>query len=172
VSVIDYQLWSGPAKRAGETNDEVVLFDVGVHALAKRNLVNEYEVANELIALTIGQALGLPIPSGFPVGFDGNRYFCSMIIAQTGHRLPPGDAKIAVKVDEHTCTGAVAFDAWIGNFDRHRRNFHFDEEDKKLYLIDHGNSLFRQNGVSRFTELQSKIGLYADTHEIARELTG
>ncbi len=95
-----------------------------------------------------------------------------MIIAQTGHRLPPGDAKIAVAADEFPCTGTVIFDAWIGNFDRHRRNFHYDEEDKRLYLIDHGNSLIGQNGISRFTDLANKIGIYASTHDIARELKG
>ncbi len=172
MPVIDYQLWSGPAQRAGAANDDPVLYDVGIHALAKRNLVNDYEVANELIALTLGQALGLPIPSGFPVSLDGHRYFCSMIVAQTGHRLPPGDAKIAVAADEFHCTGTVVFDAWIGNFDRHQRNFHFDEEDERLYLIDHGISLFGQNGVSRFKDLENKIGLYADTHDIAREMKG
>ncbi len=136
MPVIDYQLWAGPAKRAGEADDDPVFFDVGIHALAKRNLVNEYEVANELIALTLGQALGLPIPSGFPVSLEGQRFFCSMIIAQIGHRLPPGDARIAVDADEFLCTGTVVFDAWIGNCDRHRRNFHFDEEDQRLFTIE------------------------------------
>ncbi|WP_417748973.1 hypothetical protein [Rosistilla oblonga] len=172
MPVIDYQLWAGPAKQWGTADDDPVLYDVGIHALAKRNLVNEYEVANELIALTLGQALGLPIPSGFPVSIDSHRYFCSMIVAQTGDRLPPGDAKIAVASNEFLCTGTVVFDAWIGNFDRHRRNFHFDEEDNRLYLIDHGNSLFGENGASRLADLKGKIGIYASAHDIAREMKG
>ncbi len=168
---IEYQIWAGPVRQESVDGDDPIFYDVGLHALAKRTDFSDYEVANERICLRLGQALGLPIPAGVGLTLEGRRYFCSMICAVTGHRLPPGDPKLAVENDLRGCTGAVVFDAWIGNSDRHEGNFHFDDEANQLYLIDQGRGLFGPNGTSQFDDRSGKLGIMSVGHALAANLT-
>lgn len=170
MPAIDYRIWAGPVTSSPESSDITVLYDVGLHAKAKRSNYNDYEVANEMISLRLGQAIGLPIPSGVTLELDGERYFSSLIGAATGEPLPPGDARLAAELDPHTTCGTVVFDSWICNADRHDGNFHFDDEDAQLYLIDHGNALFGANGISRLKEHEESICIEPGMHLLLREM--
>jgi hypothetical protein len=51
-----YRVWAQNALRRNESRRDVEYYDVGIHALAKNNISNRFEVANEVIALRLGHA--------------------------------------------------------------------------------------------------------------------
>jgi len=64
---------------------------IGLAALAKRDRACKFEVFNELVAMRLGQMLGLPIPSGMVVENGGGVYYASCHILAAGGELPEAD---------------------------------------------------------------------------------
>ena len=115
-------------------------FDVEVGAKAKYSPDNPYEVANEIVALRLGLALGLPIPIGGASRDQDKLYYIS--IHPAVESLPKAtDADIAsILENEKLACGIIAFDSWILNQDRWRRNISY--LDGETFIFDHGRALF------------------------------
>ena len=65
-------------------------YDVEIAAKAKYSPDNPYEVANEIMALRLGIALGLPIPLGSTMLDDeGKLYYLSFHVSTAVESLPP-----------------------------------------------------------------------------------
>lgn len=116
---------------------------VGVAGVAKTSSSEiPYLVANELICAKLAQALMLPVPPGFLVSHNDEKWFVSLNFNLAGEDLPPIlSSKVAREHPELT-TGIIVFDIWIANRDRHRGNVAFDSETGRLQIFDHGSALF------------------------------
>ena len=166
----NYRIWSrGPIRRE-ESTSYAEYFDIGVHALAKVCPGNRFEVANEVIALRLGQAINLPIPPGIALHKDGQLCFSSLIFT-AGHRLPPADTEGLVKADCRVACGIVVFDSWICNEDRHEKNLSFNEDTKEIFAFDHGMAMFGAEGVARLLNFNDSICIGRDQHAIALDIT-
>jgi len=146
------------------------IWDVGVHALAKRSNSNRFEIANEMIAMRLANFVNLPVPAGVALEESGTTYFCSMLFAGSGQKLPPADtAKLVVRLPR-LASGIVIFDTWIANGDRHEGNLSFNETDEDVMIFDHGQALFGQTGSSRLADLAGSFCIDRDNHSVALDL--
>jgi hypothetical protein len=84
---LPYTIWRD--FQAGDRNFDSTgeQYIVGVKALAKHHKDNPFEVANELIALRLGVAMGLPIPVGCPLQSGGKRFYGSLHVSAEDHQL-------------------------------------------------------------------------------------
>lgn len=136
-----------------------VLLDDGsiVRAFIKDLAIRE--LANELLAASIGLSLGLPIPipilaraeksdlsaECIPLDESGYLVFASSEapagpILQMIRNSPDKLDQIMDRVSKWDGLGSLyGFDTWVANIDRHRGNFLFGGQDD-VWLIDHGFS--------------------------------
>ncbi|MDQ1638262.1 MAG: hypothetical protein QOF62_1601 [Pyrinomonadaceae bacterium] len=118
-----------------------------VLAVGKRNSEDyPYTVANEKIASELGRAIGLRIPEVVLHRLrDEYHAFAYYIIeTESGETVPEGTAaEIAdfYQANPADLHGMVCFDLFICNNDRKPDNLVIGK-DKKVWLIDHANSLF------------------------------
>lgn len=78
-------------------------------------------VYNELVALRLGQRLGLPLAMGVPSVGDGGTYFASLVVGGLSINLPDITAKQMPKVAARyplEAAGIFVFDVWVLNNDR------------------------------------------------------
>lgn len=78
-------------------------------------------VYNELVALRLGQRLGLSLAMGVPSVGDGGTYFASLVVGGLSINLPNITAKQMPKVAERyplESAGIFVFDVWVLNNDR------------------------------------------------------
>src|SRR5699024_7908091 len=78
-------------------------------------------VYNELVALTLGNVLGVPLIQGVPAITDDGLCFASLMVGGLSISLPDVPEKqhgAAVKRYPRECAALLAFDVWIGNDDR------------------------------------------------------
>jgi hypothetical protein len=163
----------GPQRRDKDSDQFRELFDVGLHALAKRSLFNKYEIANEVISCRLGQALGLPVPVGVPLAHKDQEFYSSMIFAGSGQNLPPADTQLLAAYDTRIACGITVFDCWICNGDRNEKNVSFNEATKEIRIFDHGVALFGTEGSDRFVRIGTSHAFVIDryNHSIAMEFT-
>jgi hypothetical protein len=153
-----YKIWSwGGERQSGQV--DCVKYDVGIAVVAKRHLYEVYEVFNELVALRLGQAMGLPIPVGFTLEKDGNAYYCSGDVSLSGMDFPPADFEhLAINQPRIAC-GIALFDGWICNADRNGANLFYDTDDGTVIMIDHGNALLNSFGIRHLRQSDNEVKL-------------
>lgn len=118
--------------------------DAEVRGLAKANDVAPFTIANEIAAARLGQVLGLPIPAGIIAeDSSGKLYYLSLDVSKTGHQLPPVHPPDLIASEPFLAAGAVVFDFFIANEDRHAGNLSLDPAfvPPRLSLFDHGHAL-------------------------------
>ena len=131
--------WGGPVGAGAMAS-----VNVAVHGIAKRgNDGLPYAVPSELICANLARAIRLPVPPSLVVeDAAGVPFHVSMNFALAGQNLPPADAAAAVAHDSTLCAGAVLFDLWVCNGDRHAGNLAFDSTQGRMMLFDHSHALF------------------------------
>ena len=146
--------------KAANVNDtyrgQVLLEDQSISSAIIKDL-DQRQLANELFAAALADALNLPVPKAYlaaaqpqtlpakkgPTLPNGTR----LVFASTYTHVPAvaqlylgsGAAAVREKLAEWEKIGALyAFDSWIANIDRHEGNLLFDG-DNHVWLIDHGH---------------------------------
>lgn len=146
-----------PLKEGGSLPAIVGADDLGQYVLKFRGAGQGPKVLiAELVAGEIARTLSLPVPEIVLAELDGDLArtepdpeIQSLIRASAGLNLAldylPGSMTydpLALKVDETLASKVVWFDAFISNVDRTPRNVNMLIWHKKLWLIDHGASLY------------------------------
>ncbi|GGK54861.1 hypothetical protein [Nocardia camponoti] len=104
-------------------------------------------LANELICCRLAAALGLPVLPGEIANLgDGRKGWATPQIRANGVSAPPpSDVNAILDKYDHIAAGALVFDTWIQNDDRHLENFLF-HPNLGIWLIDHEESLLGRKG--------------------------
>ena len=139
-------------------------WDIGINAVAKRDQNNPYLVVNELIAMELGRLLGVPVVEGVVVAGipssnsnDFDRFYWASL--SIGEDLPDGDPEEVLLNSPDEAAGAIVFDVWICNGDRHSRNFAYKAKSKNLLLFDHGEAICNRVGPSFLHSNRKSLGL-------------
>jgi hypothetical protein len=153
-----YKIWQWLHPTGDGSN---VQYNVAVLTKAKRSNTNPYEVANELLCLRLGLAMGLPVPLGMILEREGQLYYASLHVEVAGETLPPAseDDLDAIAANERLACGIVMFDSWILNEDRHVGNISYIDETRSTYLIDHGRAFMDQTGQSYLQSQKDSLGI-------------
>lgn len=134
-----YKVWSWGNERT-DGQDDVIKYNAGLTVVAKRHRHEKFEVFNELVAMHLGRALGVPVPVGFVVEKDNEPFYCSGNIA-IGDEFPDADLEhLAINQPRMMC-GIALFDGWICNHDRHAANIFYDTDSGRVWLVDHGQAV-------------------------------
>ncbi len=143
MNEIRYKIWRwlGQNLADGASGD---MYDVAIGTKAKHCPDNPFAVANELLALRLGMALGLPIPVGYALEHDGKLYYASLHVAVASETLPKATAAdiAAILQNEYLACGIIVFDSWILNEDRWAKNICYDDESGRTVIFDHERSLY------------------------------
>lgn len=146
---------SAGATRGGVTQS----VDAEVRGIAKTNDQFPFTIANEVVAARLGQALGLPVPTGVIAEDDaGKLYYLSLDVSKTGHTLPPAHPPDVVAAEPFLAVGSVVFDFLIANEDRHVGNLSLDPAfaPARLSLFDHGHALLGSGAHAGFARLVAR----------------
>jgi hypothetical protein len=141
--------------------------DVTLRGVAKDNAVSPFTVANEVIAATLGQALGLPVASGVVArAAAGNLLYVSLDVSADGKQLPPIVASDFVRAHSELAARILAFDIWTANEDRHTGTIALDPNfaPPRPSIFDHGHALLGSgagHGPARLTYYVDKLGFPA-----------
>ncbi|MFN8475924.1 MAG: HipA family kinase [Anaerolineae bacterium] len=147
-----------PLREGGSVPAIVEADDDGTYVLKFRGAgQGRKALIAELVAGEIGRALGLPVPDLAVIELDGvlgraepDPEIKTIIDASVGTNLAvdylPGSLGFG-PLDERKVDGALAsaivwFDAYVSNVDRTPRNPNMLWWHRRLYLIDHGASLY------------------------------
>jgi hypothetical protein len=143
------QIKEQPRDPIGGASGEKTHYDV--QFLGKQNTPEfPYTVANEFVAMQIGLALGLNLPTVIAHTIGGRSVALVQLFDRDPamHAPPPATAQALQQyVAEHPdeVHGAIVFDLFVANNDRAfgplRRNLLLDESGR-LVLYDHGNACF------------------------------
>ncbi|MBN2476463.1 MAG: hypothetical protein JXB62_17750 [Pirellulales bacterium] len=113
-------------------------------AIGKDNSDNPYLIANEWIAGSVAQFLGLPVPPFALMRKRDRRTVMFASISFEGETTPR-DVEPSVLWAKHPrlCTGILLFDILIANCDRHAGNIKVDNRiaPKKVHVFDHEHAL-------------------------------
>jgi hypothetical protein len=165
-----YHVWDW-GNRISKPSDDCEKYQVGAVTIAKRDTTSQYEIFNELVAMHLGRCIGLPIPVGIVLEKASKPYYASFKVGIIGvAELPDGDIDSAIARLPAMCCGAIVFDAWISNVDRHSKNFWFDEEEGKLFLFDHGCALLNRIGVDHLTSTENSLAINSDNNDFMPEI--
>jgi hypothetical protein len=86
--------------------------------------------------------IGLPVPPGILVKTDlGEPAYVCLRFGRAGETPPPANAEELVEDNPRIAAGVVAFDAWVGNTDRHRGNIAYSRGLLPLTIFDHSHAL-------------------------------
>lgn len=109
-----------------------------------------FMVANELICCRLAAALGLPVLPGELATHPESGRLCwaTPQVKYGGVTPPPALPADILELYSSTAAGALVFDCWVLNEDRHDENFLF-HPNLGMWLIDHEHSLAGRDG-SRF----------------------
>lgn len=166
-----YQVW--PKLGWGDDldpNDPKEKRYVGITTVAKRDRDSAFEVFNELVAMRLGQLMGLPIPPGVIVENDGKTFYCSAHVSAASGDLPNADLERFAADKEDDACGVMVFDAWIANCDRHDENLWYDYYGNKCFLFDHGMSLLGGSGRTALTSNRDRLAIRVDSPCLAEHL--
>lgn len=141
-------------------------FDVLVRSKAKPGLATRgYEVANEFIVGRLADFIGLPMPHYGVIKVERHTsqldLYASLDFAP-GRSVPPvTDVSGCFQALPRLCTGVLVFDILVANPDRHCGNISVDMVSHKMYVFDHGRSLFGNYdtvGIPRLAQLRDRLG--------------
>lgn len=118
--------------------------EVQLMGVAKTDAVEHYTLVNEYTAGRLAQALGLPVPPG-TIAFtnNGEKMWVSLRFTAGPSSLPPVDPMELAADHPNLAAGIVAFDCWVGNWDRHAGNIAYVREVSGVSIFDHGRCLLR-----------------------------
>lgn len=133
---------------------------IGVNGIAKKSSIeNPNIIFNELLSSKIGQVLLLPIPPGFLIESENDKYFASLNFNLAGHNLPPVNTTKIIQNHPQLVWGVLLFDALILNYDRHKKNIAYFESKNKVQIFDHDRSF-----ISTHTDYET-IKFHLEGHE-------
>jgi hypothetical protein len=155
-----YRLTRLAASHRGGINQAI---DADIRGVAKTNDHSPYTIANEVIAARLGQCLGLPVPAGVVAEHSGRLFYLSLDVSKEGQALPPIVATDFVAAEPWLAAGAVIFDIWIANSDRHTRNISHDPafSPSRPAFFDHGHALLGAGdpiGLDRLRAAEGELG--------------
>jgi hypothetical protein len=155
-----YRLVRLASSHRGGVNSAV---DAEIRGVAKTNDQGPFTIANEIIAARLGRALGLPVPDGVVAEHSGKQYYLSLDVSKEGKTLPPIVPPDFVSACPRLAAGAVIFDIWIANSDRHASNVSFDDAftPPRPSFFDHGHALLGgdgNGGPHRLAAAESDLG--------------
>jgi hypothetical protein len=132
--------------------------DLGIYVVKFRGAgQGQRALIAELVAGEIARALGLPVPEIVYVELDAafgrsepHEEIRALLLASVGLNLGldylPGslayDPAVSAPIDARSASAVVWFDALVSNVDRTARNTNMLLWHRRLYLIDHGASLY------------------------------
>lgn len=110
-----------------------------------------YTVANEFVCSRLAGLIGLPCPPGVMArSDDGELAYVSLKFGEKGESPPPVIPSEVAHDNPSAAAGVVAFDCWVLNGDRHKRNLAYVRGSIPLTVFDHSHSLYGPNeGVGR-----------------------
>lgn len=118
--------------------------EVTILGVAKDDGVERYSLANEYVCGKLASALGLPAPpSTIATTGSGEPMFVSLLFRAGPTSLPAVDPATLIADHPSTAAGIVAFDCWVGNWDRHAGNIAYVRGVSGVSVFDHGRSLLR-----------------------------
>jgi hypothetical protein len=137
--------------------------DAEVRGIAKTNDLSPYTIANEVVAARLGQALGLPVPTGVVAEHSGRLFYLSLDVSKEGKALPPIIPPDFVAAQPKLAAGCVVFDIWIANYDRHAANVSHDPafNPPRPSFFDHGHALLGSTapfGKDRLDAMRDELG--------------
>jgi hypothetical protein len=98
--------------------------EVLMEGIAKDDSSEHYTVANEYICNRAALAVGLPVPPGtIAKKADRTNMFVCLRFTAGPTSLPAVDPADLVADHPQLAAGIIAFDCWVGNWDRHAGNF-------------------------------------------------
>jgi hypothetical protein len=118
--------------------------EVLMEGIAKDDSSEHYTVANEYICNRAALAVGLPVPPGtIAKKADRTNMFVCLRFTAGPTSLPAVDPADLVADHPELAAGIVAFDCWVGNWDRHAGNLAYVQGASGVSLFDHGRTLLR-----------------------------
>jgi hypothetical protein len=118
--------------------------EVQMYGIAKDDTTEPYTVVNEYVCSRLGMAVGLPVPPAtIAMDSNGKYMFVSMRFTAGLASLPPVNPAELVAGRPEVAAGIVAFDCWVGNWDRHAGNIAFVPGVSGVSVFDHGRTLLR-----------------------------
>jgi hypothetical protein len=118
--------------------------EVMMEGIAKDDSTERYSVVNEYICSRVAAAVGLPVPPGtIAKKADGTNMFVSLRFTAGPTSLPPVDPAELAADHPEIAAGIVAFDCWVGNWDRHNGNIAYVRGVSGISIFDHGRTLLR-----------------------------
>lgn len=137
--------------------------DADIRGVAKTNAHSPYTIANEVIAARLGHCLGLPVPAGVVAEHASTLFYLSLDVSKEGKALPPIVPSDFVAGEPWLAAGAVVFDIWIANTDRHAGNISYDPafSPPRAAFFDHGHALLGTGdpqGLDRLTAAVGELG--------------
>ncbi|QRI76046.1 MULTISPECIES: hypothetical protein [Rhodococcus] len=103
-------------------------------------------LANELICCRLAAAIGLPVlPGEIALHPNGRKCWVTSQVSHAGVTVPPTRGQEVVAAHAPTIAGALVFDCWVLNEDRHEENFLFHPS-LGIWLIDHDDALAGSDG--------------------------
>ncbi len=158
IRTVNVTRYVTPLREGGSLPAIVEADDDGLYVLKFRGAgQGPRALIAELVAGEIGRLLGLPVPEIVFAKLDGaigrnepDFEIKDLIEASVGLNLGldflpgslPFDPAASPRVDPKLASAIVWFDAYISNVDRTARNTNMLWWHKRLYLIDHGASLY------------------------------
>ena len=145
-----------PLGPAGNTASQPL--EATLRGVAKSNKTAPFTIANELVAWTLGQMIGLPIPQCFLVDTKAGELLAySANVSKDGRKLPPVVPPRVYPRAKRLAAGSVAFDVLIANPDRHTENVAYDTgfTPPRFFLFDHGHALLGASNPSNRARLQA-----------------
>lgn len=130
--------------------------EVQLSGIAKDDTTEPYSVVNEYVCSRTAAAVGLPVPPGtIAKTTDGKNMFVSLLFTAGPTSLPAADPAELTADHPEIAAGIVAFDCWIGNWDRHAGNIAYVRGVSGVSVFDHGRTLLRTQKGAGVTEINN-----------------
>lgn len=146
--------------RGSQPNSSQSAKGVRIRVAAQADLTSIHEVFNELVAMQLGRALGLPIPVGFPVEDRGALLYASADVFD-GPEVAFTDFSELVICQPRLLCGIALFDAWICNEDRHPEDVVYDLGTSRYFVSGHHHAILGNSGPQHLRRNEGKLGLNA-----------
>jgi len=118
--------------------------EVQMSGIAKDDSSEPYTVFNEYVCYRVGAAVGLPLPPGtIAQTADGKNMYVSLRFTTGQTSLPPVEPAVLAADNPDVSAGIVAFDCWVGNWDRNGTNVAYVSGVSGVSIFDHGRTLLR-----------------------------
>jgi len=119
-------------------------FEVELLGIGKTEAAEPYALSSEFVSGQLAAALGLPVPpSTIAVTNSGEKVFVCLRFSVGSLSLPAVNPSGLVQDRPVLAAGIVAFDSWVGNWDRHAGNIAYVRGVSGASIFDHGRTLLR-----------------------------